>query len=277
MLSSETSSGAELVWSSRTADEWLASRALSYAEGCFETMRSCAGRVPLWPWHLARLQRTALHFAWPQTEFSELETAVQGAARAYPNATLKLLAGNINPARGYADRAAPRVGFLLYASDAPAPRTLHLQQAWRIAHAEPAAGLKTFARHLQLSLAADVMLPSCNDWLVLDAEGHLNCARSGNVYLRIGEQVVTPVLRNGGVHGVARAALLDHWPRLQCAKLGIEDLLQADEMFCSNALRGIETVASVRLMSDLQKQFAQHDTSLEARAVLLKIGFEAAL
>jgi 4-amino-4-deoxychorismate lyase len=272
-----TNHSAQLIWSSHAADAWLPSRALSYAEGSFETMRSCMGRVPLWPWHYARLQRTASYFGWPAAALDQLQVTIENAASAHPNAMLKLLAGNLNPARGYADVIPASIGFLLYASEAPAARELHLQLSSVIAHSETSAGLKSFARHTQLSLGRESLTPERNEWLLLDPHGNIACARSGNIYARFGERIVTPTLAHCGVHGAARAALLKHWPKLKCADIPISQLAAADELFCSNGLRGIEPVHSVCFGATQTKSFDSREATKEACDVLRTLGFAIAI
>lgn len=88
-----------------------------------------------------------------------------------------------------------------------------------------------------------------DDCFLLDSEGFLAEATGSNIFLVKGKRLLTPDLSNGGVAGVMRNVVA-----VEAQKLGfevaeglfrIEDVLEADECFLSNATRGLQWVAAV--------------------------------
>ena len=111
--------------------------------------------------------------------------------------------------------------------------------------------------------------------LLCDRATGLVSVTAGNVYLRHGNLVRTPSLARSGIHGVVRTVLLEQFAGLKCAELGLDALLSADEIFISNALRGVESVA---LMATDTQQLALSATRATdfARELLSELGFRLA-
>ena len=84
---------------------------------------------------------------------------------------------------------------------------------------------------------------------MLDTEGEVVCATSANVFVVRDGALVTPDLRFCGVHGVMRAQVLGAARQLRLSAseepLWPHDLETASEVFITNAVRGIRSVASL--------------------------------
>jgi branched-chain amino acid aminotransferase len=89
-----------------------------------------------------------------------------------------------------------------------------------------------------------------NDCLVLNSHGRLADSTIANLFYRKDRDIVTPPLSEGCVAGVMRHYLLSTLPgagfSVQQRPVTAEDLLDADEIFLSNALRGIRWVGTFR-------------------------------
>jgi branched-chain amino acid aminotransferase len=89
-----------------------------------------------------------------------------------------------------------------------------------------------------------------NDCLVLNSQGRLADSTIANLFYSKDGDIVTPPLSEGCVAGVMRRYLLSALPgagfSVRERPVTAEDLLQADEIFLSNALRGIRWVATFR-------------------------------
>jgi len=70
-------------------------------------------------------------------------------------------------------------------------------------------------------------------------------ATAANLFAVIGGRLVTPALERCGIAGVARAEVLAHRPDCQVRDLTMTELMQADEVFLSNSVRGILPVAAL--------------------------------
>jgi 4-amino-4-deoxychorismate lyase len=85
--------------------------------------------------------------------------------------------------------------------------------------------------------------------LMLDTEGELVCGTSSNVFVVRNGALLTPDLRFSGVRGVMRAQVLRAARQLGWTSseepLWPHDLDDASEVFVTNAVRGIRSVAAL--------------------------------
>lgn len=88
------------------------------------------------------------------------------------------------------------------------------------------------------------------DCLVLNQYGRIADATTANVFWVSNKIIYTPPLDEGGVAGVTRKFLLQELPAagftVKEQPLTIEDILNADEIFLTNAVRAIRTVGKFR-------------------------------
>jgi branched-chain amino acid aminotransferase len=83
---------------------------------------------------------------------------------------------------------------------------------------------------------------------LFNVKGTLADAVSSNVFLISGDTIVTPALTNGGVNGVMRRhviAQLENSYKIVQSDVLMKDIDEADEIFLTNAVRGIQSVAVV--------------------------------
>ena len=89
-----------------------------------------------------------------------------------------------------------------------------------------------------------------DDCLVLNSRDRLADSTIANLFYVSKGQFFTPALSEGCVAGVMRRHLLENMPRsgfsVQEKIVTLEDLLNADEIFLTNAIRGIRWVGSFR-------------------------------
>ena len=83
------------------------------------------------------------------------------------------------------------------------------------------------------------------EMLLLNNNGLVAEALSSNVFIVKGDKVFTPFVADGGVDGVMRKFLLQNFPELMEERsIKVEDVLQADELWLTNAVRGLQSVTS---------------------------------
>jgi 4-amino-4-deoxychorismate lyase len=226
----------------------LQARGLHYADGLFESIRRVDGRLPLWPWHAARLAfaSRALGLRPPPAEM--LRAQLLGIAPAHPDCALKLMLWATDNGRGYG-RAWPaeaRVGVLAY----PLPAPLEAIDACSASHplgiGGSPHGLKTLARIEQVRAHSQALAVGASAALLHDRHGRPLCFSHGNLYLRLGSELFTAPLAHGALAGVGRAWLLGQVDlRVRVVPLSRSLLEQADEVLFSNALRGVLPVRSI--------------------------------
>jgi 4-amino-4-deoxychorismate lyase len=226
-------------------------RQLFYADGLFETMRSACGRIPLWDHHLERLQLSLPRLRLKVLDRGELEAERNQVLARAPNAVIKLVVGPIGIERSYARGASSGLCVRWYISALP-NEDPSAGIAVRIANQRLAiqpnlAGMKTLGR-LDQVMAASEVAQTFDESLMRSTAGDIVCATAGNVWLVVDDALVTPIIDRCGVMGVARAEIL----RFAKGQFSVterrilpNDLPRATEVFLSNAVRGIRSIARI--------------------------------
>jgi len=241
--------GGGVVLDSDAASEWAEThwkaRFITQTDpgfALFETLYlSAAGELRAWPWHLARLHRSAAALGWPLDE-------------AAAQALLHTLAQELSAGAG----AAPApLGWRLRLS-------LAFDGALQLMHAPlpplplAADGCVTLGRAAQVLPGAHVLsahkttLRAVYDAAIGQAEqqgdfdllffnqaGELVEGGRSNVFVQLAGRWYTPPLSSGALPGVMRAQVLAD-PAWQASerRLYAEDLAQAQALMVCNALRG---------------------------------------
>ncbi|MFA6058988.1 MAG: aminotransferase class IV [Taibaiella sp.] len=108
--------------------------------------------------------------------------------------------------------------------------------------------LKTSSRMQYIMAKKDADEKGWDDALLLNAQGRIVEGTISNVFAVFGNNVYTPPLNEGCINGVMRKYLLEH-PSINHLsitekKLDVSMLQQADEIFLTNAVRGVQPVHS---------------------------------
>ncbi|MGK0673412.1 MAG: aminodeoxychorismate lyase [Halothiobacillaceae bacterium] len=232
----------------------LTDRGLHYGDGLFETMAVQEGRVRLLELHLARLAWGAARLAIPLADTEGLAAKLATAAEALGEGVLKLILTRGSGGRGYLtpDISIPSLILQRYPPVATAGQegvTVRLC-ALRLARQPHLAGLKHLNRLEQVLARAEWRDPAIAEGLMLDSEGLLVEGVASNIFLVRKGRLLTPLLDLCGVAGVMRTHVMQRAVRLglevQEARLGLDDLMAADEVFLTNSLHGIRPI--IRLL-----------------------------
>ena len=86
--------------------------------------------------------------------------------------------------------------------------------------------------------------------LMRDVDGNLICGTMSNLFIRRGSYLMTPMLDRCGVAGVMRRWVLEQAGRLSLraleGRVRWEELGEAEEVFMTNAVAGIVSVAVIQ-------------------------------
>jgi len=200
-----------------------------------ETMRCEGGKCLLLPLHLERLQASAEYFGFrfPRTELTEaLERAVRGSS----------------------DRGASKLRLELKRDGSWTLSELEmLEKEPEVSRAmlwpEPVQSGDRFLRHktTRRSLynhAAQVSRErGYIDAIFHNERGVVTEGAISNVVVKDGDSWLTPPVDAGVLPGVYRTSLLKRMPEIQVVEFSVERLLSADEVWLTNAVRGMRRVA----------------------------------
>jgi aminodeoxychorismate lyase len=232
-------------------------RSFLYGDGLFETIFVCHGKPFRWLQHLERLQHGAefLKLRLPFSPGTYCDFAAQLIDRnQMPEALLRItLSRGVGP-RGYSPKGADHPSTVMSLHPAPNadpknPPQWHLiTSSVRLPANEPLAQFKTCNKLPQILARAEADAADADEALLLNTNGEVVEAASGNLFWIESETVCTPPLASGILPGVTRAVVLEICRRLglsnQETKIIPEGVRQAQGVFLSLSSWGIvEAVA----------------------------------
>ncbi|MCU0376110.1 MAG: aminotransferase class IV [Chitinophagaceae bacterium] len=245
---------------SKNAAVSVDNRSFRYGDGFFETIKVVNGAMPLWPYHLKRLQFTA--------ERLGFELPGYMSASFFEQVIVELASKN-----GHAGLARIRLTFFRGNGglhDVVSAKPHVLIQSWPLADAnnelnengldciiyqggikaaDSLANLKTNNYLLYALAALEAKRQKANDAWVLNHRQQVADSTIASIWVCKAGVWHTPPLLAGGVMGTMRQYLLDFLPAngysVQQTEFSAEWLAGADAVFHSNAIYGIKWVKRV--------------------------------
>lgn len=225
-------------------------RGLHYGDGLFETALYKEGAVRFLDLHLERLRTscTRLGIAYPEETLLRADIrAVCGSAR---EGVLKIVLTRGAGGRGYRPAPDLRTTRLVMLSALPPMHDRALNLRWcetRLGRNALLAGMKHLNRLEQVLAQREWQDAAIDEGLMLDTEGEVVCGTMNNLFLVSENTLVTPDLRFCGVRGVMRGEVLRIAKAIgipaRAGPLWPQDLATADEVFITNAVRGVRSVS----------------------------------
>ena len=246
------------VRDSQTVNWTDVQRGFLYADGCFETLRWTAGNVPYLALHVGRL-RAALEghgiLVPPSLDLGALAASLDMWRKTWEfqgDARIRLTAwraggGTYTPESEDAAWMATAEpvegeGYTLPSKGLDIDIYQDL-----VKHPSPLSKFKNVAATLYVQAARHAKARGWGDALVLNADQKIIESTRSNVFVVSNGVLFTPRLEDGCVAGIMRAVVirvaLENGMKVYECTLTPQALLQADEMFLTNAVRGIEWVA----------------------------------
>lgn len=234
-------------------------RGFRYGDGLFETIKVSAGKILLEEFHFDRLfmglglMRMNGPSTLPQDRPALASALLDLCSRNNCPGLARVRLAVFRNSRGGAD-------YLAEASPLPEEAVQWNEEGWTIdifpyarKSADAFANLKT-ANHLPYVMAElFAREKGLDDALVLNGDNHICDSSKANIFLIKGDDILTPALHQGCVSGVMRRFLINELKEMGYSvkqqEVSEEDLRQAEEVFLTNAIRGIRWVRSFRDVS----------------------------
>lgn len=227
-------------------------RGLHYGDGLFETALSIDGRVRFLDDHLERLFRGCERLGIQAPDRHALSDEITQVSGAASRGVLKIIVTRGGGGRGYRPAAAATATRIVALHPLQETPQHPLKLRWcetRLGRNTRLAGIKHLNRLEQVLAQSEWREGEFDEGLMMDTEGELVCATSGNVFAVRDGALVTPDLRFCGVQGVMRAQVIKVASKLGLAvgeePLWPHDLEAASEIFITNAVRGIRSATSL--------------------------------
>lgn len=219
-------------------------RGLQYGDGLFETVAINRQQPLNFSRHIQRLQLGCQRLSIP---FEQWQWLVDQSLRAIGNCArgvLKIIVTRGVGGRGYQVPTEQQANTLIYLSAWPNDSIQSSQQGiklglcqTRLAQQPLLAGLKHLNRLEQVLASQEQQIQGFPESLMLDQQQQVISGIRSNVFVIKNNQLYTPDLRQAGIAGTVRQAIIDYG-HCQVVPLKISDVQQADAVFISNSIFG---------------------------------------
>lgn len=253
----------------------MSNRSLKYGDGIFETMRLIKGKIMFWEDHYARLSRGIKYLkiedSGKEKEFWEKEIDRLVIKNKYVEARIKLLVFRNSP--GLYTPMGNRLGFFIeglsydnsdYSLDTKGLKMGIFESDFK--------SISNISNHKTTSALLFVLASIEKNQKGLDEVVVLNTAKrvcegtSSNLFLRIGDEILTPSLEEGCLDGVMRKQIINFYKNknkpVYEGEITLETLEKADEIFLTNTISGVQSVESFK-----SKKF-NNDSTIELQQYL---------
>ncbi len=232
-----------------------ANRAFKYGDGFFETLRISNNNILFWDRHYERLERTLDFFGFDTTgmdkEFWETQIKKYFVRNNFPDCRLRL--SIYRDAGGLYTPDRNKLGFIIEGTPLEKSiyeineRGLNLGLFCDVMKSrQPFSNFKTI-NSLPFVLAGIFAQKSnFDDVAILNDADRVSECISSNIFIVEGNQIITPALTEGCVEGVMRSLIFDLMAPGQVIEdnIDVDRLKDADEIFLTNVVKGIQWVGS---------------------------------
>jgi branched-chain amino acid aminotransferase len=239
-------------------------------DGVFETLKTVDGMPFALSRHLDRLASSAAGLLLPTPDLGRIVAAIESVISANPVTGIGRLritwTGGVGPSGSGRDPAARPT---LVITHMPATRWAQTAQIVTIDfprnERSPLAGIKStsYAENvLALAIAKD---RGADEAIFGNTRGELCEGTGSNIFIVMGQELLTPPLSSGCLPGITRALAID-WCGAREIAMPLSVLLAADEILLASSTRDLQSVHQVnsRVMP------AQTDRGIRAREEFVK-------
>ena len=236
-------------------------RGFSYGDGVFRTMKIHNGLPVSWPFHYQKLVAdcAGIGIVCPNAELlmSDLQKLFENELFSEDKTQVaKIIITRGEGERGYAPPVITVPTRVVIKSELPHYAASNYEQgvqlrvcSIRLADQEKLAGIKHLNRLENVMARMEWREDYIFDGLLLDCRGNVIECTMSNLFIRSGNELITPDLSLCGVSGITRQRILGLGSVLDLTMsvktLTLEQLLQADEVIICNSLFGAFQVTAI--------------------------------
>ncbi|MBS1622396.1 MAG: aminotransferase class IV [Bacteroidetes bacterium] len=230
-------------------------RAFRYGDGLFESMVAFDNVVPLLPYHYERLRHSAeilmmeLH---QYMDFDWFKATVMDLLSRNKTANARIRIQLTRAGTGLYKPEINTTDLLITCTAIPNNRfewsSINATFSPYRVDTGVLSNLKTTSKIQYVLSALLAEKKGASEAFLFNTKGTLAEAVQSNVFLIKGDLIMTPALTNGGVNGVMRRYVigqLEETFNVVQSDVLMNDIDEADEIFVTNAVRGIQSVAVV--------------------------------
>lgn len=246
-------------------------RAFRYGEGLFETMRCYHDRIPLFDYHWQRLTESLplLYFELPaHFNAAYLREQIQKLCKKNNHQSARIRLTIFKGEGGIMEVPSSSFNWLLQSWPLPTDKPeLNINGldigVFEAGHksCDAFSHIKSNNYLLYILAAQYAKSRQWNEAIVLNQYGRICDTCIANIFFIKDQRIYTPAISEGCVKGVMRSFIIDQLIKenisVQQGAFTSDDLLQADEIFLTNAIYGMKWVKSLGDQSYQYRQTAQ--------------------
>jgi branched-chain amino acid aminotransferase len=220
---------------------------LTVGDGIFETVKVLDSVPFALGRHLDRLARSAVGLGLQRPDLELVTKACAGVVAQVPTGRYRLritYTGGLAPLGSGRGDAGPTLVVALAPMNPWPESTTVAVVPWPRNERGALAGLKTTSYAENVVALAYAKRFGAGEALFADTQGRLSEGTGSNVFVVLGDRVLTPALTTGCLAGVTRALVLE-WSEGTEAELPLDVLEQADEVFLTSTTRDVQAVSAV--------------------------------
>lgn len=239
----------------------LQDRAIQYGDGFFTTILVVNKQILNWVSHWERIKNSSQVLGLPLIKLEQLSNWLEIALNDYfekndtKDCVLKIIITRGTGGVGYQMPETIDSNCLFYIKPSPiqlnqgeltAIQPMVVGLCKTLASMGSLAGVKTLNRLENVMARTEMAESGYQEGLMLNAMHHVVCGTQSNIYLLKADTVFTPKINESGVAGTTRFQM-----NILLQKLGwkvaeknisLAEIEQADELFLTNAVRGVQPV-----------------------------------
>ncbi len=234
----------------------VSDRGFQYGDGLFETIEINNGRLVFFDRHIRRLKEGCRRLQIPLDDTGNLIAEAENAAKDIVRGVLKIILTRGSGGRGYRQpdsikptRVISVYPFPDYSVDYTRNGIAARVCSTRLGLNPALAGIKHLNRLEQILARAEWNDTSIQEGLMLDADGNVIEGTMTNLFYVINRQLHTSEILRSGVAGIMREIILELAESnaliLSKRYFGIDELLNADEIFVCNSVIGVWPIIQI--------------------------------
>ncbi|MDN5727226.1 MAG: aminotransferase class IV [Propionibacteriales bacterium] len=218
---------------------------LVVGDGVFEAMKVTEAGVFATTRHLDRLARSASALGLPAPDFDTIRSGIDAvvADRSWADGKIRITyTGGRGPLGSGAAFGPALVVVAAEAYDRPASTCEIVTTPWTRNVHGAMTGVKTTSYGENVRALAFADANKAAEGIFINSDGYLCEGTGTNIFLVIGDDVITPPLKAGPLDGITRALLLKWCDEIDERDITLEQAQRADEVFITSSLRDVQGV-----------------------------------
>jgi len=234
----------------------LQDRSIQYGDGFFTTLKVVNNQIYNWQSHWRRIENSCQRLKMSEVNQAVLlanlaeALACYSAEHSHESCMVKILFSRGEGGAGYQMPEQMNINTVFYIKPVNSSKVSDLKVGLckTMASVTSFAGVKTLNRLENVLARTEVAEQGFDEGVMLDDQGQVICGTQSNLYIIKNDVIQTPIIDRSGVEGTCRYQL-NQWlvqqgMQLEESRLTLDDLNKADELFFTNAVRGVQTAQS---------------------------------